>query len=80
MKQRIPVNELNQPLGDAHPRTRLPDAVVVRIRDLFEHHDLTAPEIARREGVSVHTVRSIVQYRRRRMVYRDWRTVEVPDA
>lgn len=78
-RRRIPVNELNQPLGEARKNTKVPDEVVVRIRDLHERHGLAQPEIARRLGVNFYTVRSICQYVRRRMVYRDWRSVEDND-
>lgn len=74
--RRIPVNELNQPLGEAHPCCKIPDAVVVRWRDLHERHGLSVPEIARREGASEHTVKLVCAYRRRRMVYREWREQE----
>ena len=78
MKQ-IPVNELNQPLGEAHPRCRIPDAMVVRIRDLYERHKLTKREVARATGVSFWTVKDYVEYRRRRMVYSNWRAAKDED-
>ncbi len=74
--RQIPVNEFNQPLGDAHPRTTISDATVRHMRVLYEEHNLGAPEIARRLGVAQGTVRKIIYYQRRISVPRDWRAAE----
>lgn len=73
MKALVPYNENGIPLGEHHPRATIPDAVVVRIRDLYEYEHVTTAEIARRLGVNTHTVRGIVYYRRRRQAVAEWR-------
>ena len=73
----VPYNANGIPLGEAHPCAKIPDAIVVRIRDLREYEHATIPEIARRLELNRHTVHAIVYYRRRRQAVADWR--EMPD-
>lgn len=73
---KVPVNELGRRIGDGHHRCTIPDAVVVRIRDLREYEHVTIPEIARRLGVAAETVRAIVYYRRRAQIARDYIEVD----
>lgn len=56
---------MGAPSGERNGHCRIPDAVVVTMRDLYEHGNLTVPEIARRTGASVAAVRHIIYYRRR---------------
>jgi hypothetical protein len=62
--------------GDSHQNAKLPDAVVVRARDLHEYEGVQAPEIARRLGVelgvpvSQSTVKKWIYYLSRNVVAR----------
>lgn len=60
-------NEEGYRIGDAHQRCTVPDAVVVRIRDMHEHpvKPIGAYKIARLLGLNVNTVKKIVYYQRR---------------
>lgn len=64
-------NERNQPLGESRKNCTIPDAVVVRIRDLREHEHLQIREIARIVDLPEDTVHSICLYRRRIYVYEE---------
>lgn len=48
---RVKRNEDGYRCGDSHQNAKVPDAVVVRARDLHEFENVMAPEIARRLGV-----------------------------
>jgi hypothetical protein len=63
--RKVAVNEHGYPIGEGHHRSTIADIVIVRWRDLREYHNLTIPEIARREGASEATVRKVVNYQRR---------------
>lgn len=70
MASKIGRNELNQPLGQHHPRAKLSDAEVRQIRDWHELDLLTYRDIwerLRRAGrmVSLRTVEAIGGYERR---------------
>lgn len=73
--ERVPVSDRGIPLGEHHHRAKLPDAVVVQIRDLREHENMTIAEIARRLSLPVGTVHAIAYYRRRATLPADWRRV-----
>ena len=64
-------NERNQPLGESRKNCTIPDAVVVRIRDLREHENMRVREIARIVNIPKDTVQSICLYRRRIYVYEE---------
>lgn len=64
--------------GDSHHNATVPDAVVVRARDLHEFENQMAPEIARRLGVefglqalSESTVRKWIYYVSRNVTPRE---------
>jgi AraC-like DNA-binding protein len=78
-KRCIPVNDMNQPLGEHHPRARLSDETVLLIRDLYEREDWSMMRIARKLQLSFWTVRRICRYQTRRHVVHRWLTVDVPD-
>lgn len=71
----VPVSESGRCIGEHHHRAIVPDAVVVRIRDMFEMDGYTRPEIARQLGVSLSSVIAYVTYRRRATQPADWRRV-----
>lgn len=48
---RVKRSERGYRCGDSHHNAKMPDAVVVRARDLHDYEAVTAPEIARRLGV-----------------------------
>lgn len=79
-KRRVPVNDRGYRIGEGHHNCTIPDAVVVRIRDLKEYENVSSPEIARRLGLRLEAVRKIVRYQRRAYVPRNWRTIEVKDG
>lgn len=56
--------------GEQHPRCVIPDALVVRMRDLYEHptQPMSAYKIARLLKLPVSTVKKIVYYQRRTIV------------
>lgn len=59
------VNEAGYRIGESHPNTRIPTALVERIRSLRDD-GLSYDEICDRTGVlSVATVKDICLYRRR---------------
>jgi hypothetical protein len=71
-------NERGYRVGDSHHNAKLPDAVVVRARDLHEFEGVQAPEIARRLGVefgiqppSVSSVKKWVYYLSRNITPRE---------
>lgn len=82
----IPCNEDGRAIGDGHHRTKYPDALVVRLRDL---HEGLAPspigsnrlgpkrlaEIMKAEGTPVpaSVIYAIIYYTRRNTVAREWR-------
>lgn len=45
---------------------RIPDGVVLYARDLYQRHNLTVPEIARRTGIKcLRTVKHLIYFERR---------------
>jgi hypothetical protein len=71
---KIPTNENGIPLGEHHHRARHSDELVRCIRRLHEGEGLGYRAIARlHPEVSIHTIRAIVEYRRRAGVPRGWR-------
>jgi hypothetical protein len=52
-------------IGDSHHRTRIPDAVVLAIRELHEHEFVPVREIAERMRISYTYARKLVYYERR---------------
>lgn len=62
-------NANGQPIGESRKNCTIPDAVVVRIRDLREHHYMQIREISRLVNIPESTVKSICLYRRRTYVY-----------
>lgn len=65
MARKVQVDENGRRIGETHPRSTVPDDVVVQIRDLKEYDCLNCPQIARRLGVALGTVRKIARYERR---------------
>lgn len=70
MAPRVKRSETGRRCGDSHQNAKVPDAVVVRARDMHEYEHVAVPEIARRLGVefglhpplSVSTVKKWVYY------------------
>lgn len=65
-------------IGDSHHRTRIPDAVVLAIRELHEHECVPVREIARRMRLSLTYTRKLVYYERRISQPVAWRKEETP--
>lgn len=76
MHERVPVNERGYRIGEAHHNSTIPDDVVKLIRDLRELHHVELPEIARKTGVKLETVRLLVYYRRRAQLPASYREVK----
>jgi hypothetical protein len=73
---RVKRNENGYRCGDSHHNAKVPDAVVVQARDLYEYGDengirLMPAEIARKLGLSYCTVRDWVYYKRRNVTPRE---------
>lgn len=65
-------------IGDSHHRTRIPDAVVLAIRELHEHECVPVREIAERMRISYTYARKLVYYERRISQPVTWRLEESP--
>lgn len=65
-------------IGDSHHRTRIPDAVVLAIRELHEHECVPVREIAERMRLAYWTTRKIVYYQRRISQPDTWRKEDSP--
>lgn len=65
-------------IGDSHHRTRIPDAVVLAIRELHEHECVPVREIAERVGLSLTYTRKLVYYERRISQAITWRKEDSP--
>lgn len=65
-------------IGDSHHRTRIPDAVVLTIRELYEHEHVPIREIARRLRVGYWSARNIAYYYRRISRPVTWRKEDSP--
>ena len=78
--KRIGVNEDNYRVGEGHHRAKLTDEQVRALRDLYELGQdpqlRTAQQIAKHLGLSWHTVRALLGYRRRAQAPRDWREID----
>lgn len=76
VKPAVKRSETGYRCGDSHQNAKVPDAVVVRARDLYEFEHLTPTEIARKLGVEqglavpVRTVQDWVYYVRRNVTPR----------
>jgi len=71
----IPVNEFGRRIGEGHPKAKLPDIVVNRIRDMHELEGLGYRKIARMLNIPRSTVQKICNYTRRAQIPFDW----IPD-
>ena len=65
------LNSRGFPVGESRKNCTIPDAVVVRIRDMREHQQLSLLAISQAVRVPVNTVKSICLYRRRMYVYEE---------
>lgn len=75
----IPLDEHGNLLGDAHPRTRIPDAVVKQIRDEAERDGIGWRRLAARHPeLRPYWIRSVLRYTRRATIPRQWRYVDAP--
>lgn len=71
----IPVNEFGRRIGEGHPKAKLPDIVVNRIRDMHELEGMGYRKIARALNIPRSTVQKICNYTRRAQIPFDW----IPD-
>lgn len=57
---------MGAPPGERNGHCTIPDGVVLYVRNLYEHENLPAPEIARRAGIAcLRTVKALIYYERR---------------
>ena len=77
MIKRVPVNEYGKRIGEGHPRARLTDEQIDRIRDLHEDHNLTYLQLSEMYSVPRTTIASICQYARRAQTPFGWKKLEV---
>ena len=73
MSKIVAVNENGRRIGEEHPRSKLTDAQVDRIRDLHEYHDMTYEQLAAMYQVPKTTIASICQYMRRAQTPFGWK-------
>jgi len=66
-------NDRGYRIGESRRNCTIPDAMVIRIRNLREIECMEIPAIARLVQIPEGTVKSICLYRRRRHVY-----IEIP--
>lgn len=62
---RVAVNEDGRRVGESHPRAKLKDCDVERLRQLREDTKVTYKELARMFNISYSSVQKICTYRRR---------------
>ena len=77
MFKTVALNENCRRIGENHPRSKLTDEQVDRIRDLFEDHDLTYNQLAEMFQVPKTTIASICQYARRAQTPFGWKALRV---
>jgi hypothetical protein len=79
MRRAIPMDERGNLLGDAHHRTRIPDAVVKAIREEAERDGIGWRRMAvRHPELRPWWIRSVLSYMRRATIPRQWRYVDAP--
>lgn len=76
MKKVVAVNENGARIGEDHPRAKLTDEQVDRIRDLREDYEMTYDQLAAMYSVPKTTIASICQYARRAQTPFGWRTLK----
>lgn len=77
----IAYNEDGLRIGESHPHSTIPDAVVREIRDLHEDVAGTGEKwgyrkLARRFNLPRDTIKKLCLYQRRAQVAREWRRAE----
>jgi hypothetical protein len=77
MIKKVPVNEYGKRIGEGHPRSRLTDEQIDRIRDLHEDHNLTYLQLGEMYSVPRTTIASICQYARRAQTPFGWKRLQV---
>jgi hypothetical protein len=80
MIKKVPVNEYGKRIGEGHPRSRLTDEQIDRIRDLHEDHNLTYLQLGEMYSVPRTTIASICQYARRAQTPFGWKRLQVETA
>ena len=76
MSKIVAVNENGRRIGEDHPRSKLTDEQVDRIRDLREYHDMTYEQLAAMYQVPKTTIASICQYMRRAQTPFGWKRLQ----
>lgn len=76
MSKIVAVNENGRRIGEDHPRSKLSDEQVDRIRDLHEYHDMTYEQLAAMYQVPKTTIASICQYMRRAQTPFGWKRLQ----
>lgn len=73
MEKMVALNDIGRRIGESHPKSRLTDEQVDRIRDLHEDHDLSYDQLANLYQVHKSTIASICQYRTRAQTPFGWK-------
>lgn len=76
MSKIVAVNENGRRIGEDHPRSKLTDEQVDRIRDLREYHDMSYEQLAAMYQVPKTTIASICQYMRRAQTPFGWKRLQ----
>lgn len=72
----VPVKEAGLRIGEEHPRAKLTDAEVERIRSLHEDEEMTYKALAEKFEVSWHCIGRICRYERRAQTPAEWKTIK----
>ena len=76
----VATNDRGMRIGESHHNCKIKDCVVDQIRDMHEDEGIGYRTIAKRLGLSRHTVRDICRYTRRSQTVEHWKKVEVLGA
>lgn len=81
MKTRlVALNEYGRRIGSDHHRSKIPDEVVDRLRDLHEDEKMTYKTLAGMFKISQRVVGKICRYEIRAQTVFKWKRVEVKDG
>ena len=76
MSKIVAVNENGHRIGEDHPKSKLTNEQVDRIRDLREYHDMSYEQLAAMYQVPKTTIASICQYMRRAQTPFGWKRLQ----
>ncbi|MBP6564010.1 MAG: hypothetical protein KA200_00195 [Burkholderiales bacterium] len=76
----LPYSEDGRIVGEGHPKARLTDAEVDRIRELHEEHGVGYRELSIMFNAPMNTIGYICRYERRIATAMDWRPAKKREA